>query len=552
MRSSRILALLAIVATALVAHPAAAEWREASSDHFLIYADSDERWLRGFADRLERMDSAMRLIRSLNTAPGARSNRLTIYVVPSESAVEKLCGQGCRNVAGFYVPRAGGSIAFTPHSTGSGGGPNDFNADIVLYHEYAHHLMLENFAAAYPRWFVEGFAEFNASAKIGSDGSVSIGRPAQHRAVGLLQQDVFYGRAWLLTHMLTFDRTRDGQLSRYLGLINQGKSSLEAARTAFGDLKQLARDMQTYLQQNKMSVLNLPPDRLHVGVIALRPLTPGEAGTMAVRMRSDRGVNSRQAAELLPEARRRAAAFPADPAAQSVLAEAEYDAGNDALCEAAADRALAADLKNRNALMYKGRARLRMAANAKATEPAVWKEARSWFVKANRQDPDAAEPLMLFYASFITAQQKPTASAVNGLHRAFELSPHDAGLRLLVVRQLLIEDKPAEARAVLLPLAYDPHARPDNLASSLVAAIDAGIRGPAIVATIEKAEKEGGASRNDAPQSSSSSYPTSASARALIWRVMHQCTSASSRPCVTHTSLGAISVSVSVSSSQSA
>lgn len=521
-----ILTAIALLAAPLLTTPAAAAWREASSDHFLIYADSEERWLQGFADRLERLDSAMRLIRAIGTPPGARSNRLTIYVVPSADAVARLCGKGCRNIAGFYVPRAGGSIAFTPRRGDAEAGTNSMNADIVLFHEYAHHLMLENFAAAYPRWFVEGFAEFNATAKIDKDGSVMIGVAAQHRANGLIladplpietllddskaklnprQQDVFYGRAWLLTHMLTFDPARRGQLSTYLKLINDGTSSLAAARTAFGDLTVLAKDMESYLDRRKLSGLNIPAARLKVGAITLRTMTDGEASMMAVRMRSDRGVNQAQAAELVPEARRRAAAFAADPAAQGVLAEAEYDAGHDALCEAAADRALAANPKDRTALLYKGRARLRRAATAKATDPAVWKEARSWFVRANRLDTDAAEPLMLFYTSFLAADQKPSTSAVTGLLRAFELSPHDDGLRMLVVRQLLTDDQPKEARVALLPLAYDPHAPVDNAASKLVALIDAGTSGPAILATIEKKGKETPAPNKPAAQSSSSS-----------------------------------------------
>ena len=490
---------LLVALAALIATPATAEWREASSEHFVIYADSNEPWLRGFADRLERYDAALRYLRSMATPPGAASNRLTIYVVPGTDAVARLCGAGCANVAGFYVPRAGGSIAFTPRATGSF--DDTFNADIVLFHEYAHHLMLENFAAAYPRWFVEGFAEFNSTAKVLPDGGVQIGKAAQHRAYALVaatllpiatlldgskvaltgeQTDVFYGRAWVLTHMLTFDPARAGQLSTYLTLINQGKSSVAAAESAFGDLRKLSHDMDLYVKRPTLSALTIAAARIKVAPITIRPLGPGEAATMAVRMRSDRGVSREAAGILVREARNRAAAFPGDAAAQAVLAEAEYDAGDDMACEAAADRALAADAKNRDALLYKGQARLRRAAIAKATDPKVWREARSWLVKANRLDPDAAEPLLLYYTSFQAAGERPSDSAVDGLYRAFELSPHDAGLRLLLVQRMLLDDKPKQARTLLLPLAYDPHAAPNNPALKLIALIDSGMTGPAI------------------------------------------------------------------------
>lgn len=496
----------------LVARPAAAEWREASSEHFIIYADSNETWLRGFADRLERYDAALRHIRGMTTPTGAASNRLTIYVVSSIDAVARLCGAGCGNVAGFYVPRAGGSVAYTPRLPG--GSDDPFNADVVLFHEYAHHLMLENFAAAYPRWFVEGFAEFNGTAKILPGGAVQIGAPAQHRAYALLlanplpiatlldsskarlndeQIEVFYGRAWLLTHMLMFDPARKGQLTNYLKLINEGKPNLVAAQAAFGDLKVLAKDMDRYLARSKISALTLDPALIKVAPIAVRPLGAGEAATMAVRMRSDRGVGRTAAALIVRDARKRASDYPNDPAAQLVLAEAEYDAGNDAACEAAADRALAVDAKNRGALLYKGQARLRLAAIAKTTDPKVWREARSWIVKANRLDPDAAEPLMLYYESFLTADEKPSNVAIDGLYRAFQLSPHDTGLRLMLVHRMLLDDKPKDARQVLLPLAYDPHASADNPALKMIGLIDSGMTGTAIVAAGDKADADAAA-----------------------------------------------------------
>jgi tetratricopeptide (TPR) repeat protein len=492
----------------LLSAPAAAEWREASSDHFLIYADSSEAWLRKFADRLERFDAGMRLLRNLGETEGAKSNRLTVYVVSDQAAVEKLYGQRGANIGGFYVPRAGGSIAFTPR-----GGYDDNFADIVLFHEYGHHFMLENYPAAYAKWFVEGFAEFHSTFAVErKDDSITFGRAAQHRAYGLLQQtpipietlldprgkklnntqmDVFYGRAWLLTHMLTFEKARTGQLNAYLRLINAGKPSVDAGREAFGDLKILQSDMNKYRDKRGFAGWTIPASAIKTGAITIRTLTKGEADTMPVRMRSDRGVDAKAAAALLPEARRKAAPYPADAGAQTVLAEAEYDAGNDAEAEAAADRALAANPKLRDALLYKGRAVLRRAATAKTSDPAVWKAARRWFVTANRGDPNAAEPLMLFYLSFLTAGETPTKSAAMGLERAFDLSPHDASLRILLVRQMLIDKRAKEARAILLPLANDPHANSeDNFAARVLAKIDSGIDGPDVVKAIDGEQAE--------------------------------------------------------------
>ena len=53
---------------AMSATPAAAAWMEASSDHFVIYSDSDEKQLREFATGLERFDKGMRVLRSVDRA----------------------------------------------------------------------------------------------------------------------------------------------------------------------------------------------------------------------------------------------------------------------------------------------------------------------------------------------------------------------------------------------------------------------------------------------------------------------------------------------------
>ena len=67
----------------------------------------------------------------------------------------------------------------------------------------------------------------------------------------------------------------------------------------------------------------------------------------------------------------------------------------------------------------------------------------------------------------------PTASAAQGLERAFELVPQDASLRMAMVRQKLIDKDLDGAKAMLRPLAYDPHSPPDGPAAKLLAALDA-------------------------------------------------------------------------------
>ena len=486
------------LSAAVIAAPAHAEWREATSDHFIIYSEQSEKSLLEYATRLERFDAAMRYVQGLPNEPVGPANKLTIYVVSSVGAVQKLYGKGGSagsfNLAGFYSPRASGSVAFTPRSAGDN--KFDLNAETVLRHEYAHHFMMNNFPAAYPAWFIEGFAEFNSSARFEKNGGVGIGAPALHRAYGLLEgaklpadrligtadsevkgeeRESIYGRGWLLTHYLSFEPSRKGHLKDYLLRLGKGESSLAAGKAAFGDMKALDKELDRYLNRARMSYLLIPAEKLPIGKIAIRPLTRGEDAVMEVKMRSRRGVNAAQAKELLPLVRRAAAPFPTDPSVQATLAEAEYDAGNFKDAEAAADRALAANPKLVDALIYKGRAKMALAAASKATDAATWKEVRKWLVAANRADQEDPEPLILFYSSFQEQGMKPTANATVGLMEALRLAPHDRGLRMMAAYQNLADGKTADARFALAPIAFDPHGGAmSKVAAAAIAKIDSG------------------------------------------------------------------------------
>src|SRR3546814_79360 len=61
--------------------------------------------------------------------------------------------------------------------------------------------------------------------------------------------DVYYGRAWLLTHMLYNDPAHAGRLGAYIDAINKGVEAQKAATDTLGDLAQLDRDLNAYLKR---------------------------------------------------------------------------------------------------------------------------------------------------------------------------------------------------------------------------------------------------------------------------------------------------------------
>lgn len=461
----------------LLSTTARAAWLEADSDHFVIYGDQNEEAIQGFAQRLELFHAAMAHLFGRQEKRPSPSNRVTIFVVPSQGKVREVVAADNSYLAGVYLPRAGAAIAVVPRlkSTSATYG---ISGETVLLHEYAHHFLSGMTARTYPRWFVEGFAEFFAGAKFRPDGSVGLGAPAQHRAAelalarevpirtllafdggageGKRGYDSFYGQSWALFHYLQFAPERAGQLEKYQQLLATGDTALEAAEGAFGDLDRLEGETDAYTRRKKLNMLVIDRKHLQVGTITVRPLRPGEAELMPVLMRSKVGVTREQALKLLPEARRIAAEHPDDPAVLTALAEAEYDAGFHDAAIAAADRALAIDPGRINAHIQKGYA-LFARAQAAGSEAEAWKQVRAQFLKANKVENDHPIPLVQFYLSYLEQGATPTRNAVSGLEWAMQLAPFDPSLRWLVVQQMIRDERLEDAVRTIAPLAYSPH-----------------------------------------------------------------------------------------------
>lgn len=469
---------LAIALTALMAWPSAAfaDWHEASSPNFLVYADQDEKQVRAFTDMLERYRSAMLALYKMPDEPTSPSNRLTVFVVRDAGQVRKLSADGRRFLQGFYQSRAGGSVAFIPRVQSSGQSERVTQGEQVLLHEYAHHFMYSLFSGSPPLWFTEGFAEFYSTAKFEKDGSVGLGLPASHRAAELMyaqdvpldmllntrryrenasrRYDAFYGRSWLLFHYLMLSGSRPGQLNDYLGRLNKGEGEDAAASHAFGDLAKLDDEITRYMKLRRMSYINLAANRIMSAPIRVRPLREGEAAILPVMMRSKRGVNEETAAEVLEEARTIAADYRDDPFVQTALAEAEFDAGNNVEALAAADRALARDPQAINALIQRMYVLYRQAEDGGDSQ---WPKVRAAVAAANRVENDNPIPLSFFYRTFAAEGTKPPEIAVQGLQKALMLAPYDIALRITLAQHQIQTDDKETARQTLGPLLNHPH-----------------------------------------------------------------------------------------------
>jgi tetratricopeptide (TPR) repeat protein len=356
--------------------------------------------------------------------------------------------------------------------------------------------MMQDLDRPYPEWYVEGFAEFLSTAKFDSDGSVWFGQPLQSRAYSLLNMnppsfeqlaaglqgkmtdldiDAFYGRSWLLTHYLLLEPKRSGQLIRYLNALGKGEPSMQAAKEVFGDVKQLDGELNKYVTE-RMLAFKIGGQRITIGNIDVQPLSPGAAQVIMSRAKVKYGYEGQAAETLAAQVRGVESQYKGDELVESTLAEAELEAGHPEAAGAAADRALAANPRDTEAMVLKGRAVEDKAKDADGdTRKNLFDQARQEFIAANKIDTEDPEPLYDYYWSYLQQGIAPTDNAVAALHYASDLAPQDIGVRMNSAIAYVEDGKFNEASATLKVVAYSPHAGEAAVAAKrLISDLDAG------------------------------------------------------------------------------
>lgn len=478
--------LLLAAIVAMFATPAIAQsWWEAETNNFIIKSRDSEEATREFAIDLERFDATLRTLQGLPVGKElpSRSRKLTVYRFGDIQDIGRLAGAA--GVAGFFIPRAGDAVAFSPaeerrdRRTRSVTNPNarireltQLRSQTVLQHEYVHYFQLQHFPAVYPRWYVEGFAETLGTARMNDDGSVHIGDVPQHRAQDVLRLpqmrleemldtthdlsdwDAYrhYSTGWLLTHYLSFDGERALKLRNYLLALGEGEDGLAAARRIFGDLGQLGSDMRSYLRGD------LPGLDVHLAgyddpPVKMRRLSEAEEAVIDAEIRLRRGVDRDEGAKILSDLGSADAAYPDDPTVlemlgRAALAAEEHEKAMDygtRLAEAAPDSA-------------EGMIILTDAAIGQIEEkPELAQATRDFASGAAAMDRADPRPLIAYYYSFYEAGEEPTDTAIVALETAYDMAGSDDGYRLLLTRQLLTEGRIEQARTVLMPVAFQGH-----------------------------------------------------------------------------------------------
>lgn len=464
--------LLATLCLALAgASPAAAVWLRAESPNFIVFSEGSEARLRQQVVLLEDYAAVLRRLNGLedgrNPAP-----KLRVYLIRGRSELQRVTSAP-RSAAGFYVATPTGIAAFVDASADDGEwvGENE-----ILFHEYAHHFMMQNYSAAYPAWYVEGFAEYLSTARF-TDRHIDLGRPPLGRGPALLDRagwlpidevlfgqtrtsaepvGRFYAQSWLLTHYLFENPERRRQFARYLSALDRRQEPRAAFQASFGtspaDLqRQLGRYVTgsiIYRRMDRASVAQSP----QVTVTRL-PASADRLLLMQAAMLIGRQPSDSELARIRSEAARRG-----DPFARRVLAEAETMYGDPAAAERLLAELLAASPQDVDLLYLRGMAHIVAARDLDAEErTSRFRRARVWFARAHRLDPNHFQTLYRYAQSFSDEPEFVSENNTNVLLLAQQLAPQVAEIRMNAAAMLLMRGDYGRAEALLAPLASTAH-----------------------------------------------------------------------------------------------
>jgi hypothetical protein len=467
--------LLLILSITLFAAPAYAGWLRAESQHFIVYTQGDEASARNAATRLEKLDALQRSLTGLTRADEAKKAnpaKVSVYMLAKTAEVAALAGG---DVLGYYSASVRGPIAVTTRENDA---DQTFPAELVLFHELTHHFMFQYFPATYPTWYQEGFADFIGASAIDDSNKVTIGKAVVNRYYslrgersrswipvgGLLSTksyddygsriDLLYAEGWLLTHYLNFNKPRAGQLARYLAAINGGKPFAAAATEAFGDLARLDRELQAYAELNKFPISIIPLESSDIGTVAVTPVSAAQSALMQADIRLGSGILASDAARFAQAVAKIATAFPDDPVALRIRAEADRLAGDRA--DEATTVAHWATVAPRDAKMLMHRAQLAVDALVveKSGDVAAWNRAHDMMLDAHRAALKDSQILKAYFDGFVAQGVLPPVGAHNALYLALSATPQDNELRYQLAADFekrgLIED----AIGTIRPAAY--------------------------------------------------------------------------------------------------
>jgi hypothetical protein len=315
--------LLFIAVLSAMARERAANWIEVRSPSFTIITNTGEKQGRRITLQFERMralfQQAYPQMEDDSDAPifvlAVKNKNQFRALQPSTHFVKKALPRH-----GMFVRTAEKNYILMRLDTEAG------NPFPVVYHEYTH-LFLGQASQRVPLWLNEGLAEFYQQTEI-YDRDVLLGEPNEQHLMLLKDQklvplstlftvdenspyyleekkgSLFYAECWALTHylMLKDYGAKTATVARYMTLVNQHLDPVNAAVQVFGDLRQLQKNLELYIDQGRFGHFETKiSSNINTSGFEGRSITPAQADAVKADYLAASG-RTEEARALLPSA----------------------------------------------------------------------------------------------------------------------------------------------------------------------------------------------------------------------------------------------------------
>lgn len=460
--------------------PAAAgkpgHWLEGTSEHFVVYSRLGEGGMREYIGMLEDFDHQLRLLLNSSDKPAGR--KLPVYLLSDLYQLRRVMPGTDEHFAGYYIAASDDIFAVAIRQSAlQSDDRNDPNkGDDVVLHEYTHHFMMQYFPDSYPAWMIEGLAEYYMTADLRPTkvtvGGFSIGRldalvngrwlPMEdilRKTVSELKSDeisLYYAQAWLLTHYVWSDATRQKQLAGFLARVRNGDDAVDAWAKVYGDdPKALKSKLQKYIRrpQVEIRISREPPPPPQ---IVFKEMPAGADDLILEAQQLKQGVAGDNRAKLLEQIRAAAAERPGERYSRLVLARAETKLGDRARGRQLLDALLAEQPQDLEALQLMAFNYLWQARDEPDNGKALRAEAARYLIRAYKIDPD--DYLTLYgYALSHSGDGELSDNTLEAFYGAATLAPQSTEIRMNAANAFLAARDYVSAREMLEPVATNPH-----------------------------------------------------------------------------------------------
>jgi len=429
----------------------ASPWFRAESQHFVVYSNTNNEAVYQLLNQLEKLDYVLRIYTQPYLKGTDTPSKLTFYYHDDERGLNAVdAGQPANTIAMYSsceagVQGAGAHLSSLPALTNDKLINDPLNEGLsYLFEAYARHFLYRYTDIRAPGFFIDGFAQFFASARF-SDNQMALGRTPdnmrnylnfieQGKRYSLYYRDVldenlanahnyakeagvkleFAARSWLLTHYMLHDEERRKHLPEFLNAVHRDTPAAQAFEQVYGvKVDDLGTTMWRYrLQSIKIIQVDMPALPVaHVSYESL-PQSSGLFVQAAAVLKSC--PSPKVGAQTLREVAAEAPRYPSNDLAQLTLARAQIGWGNPADALPYLDAAVQRKGAGAETWYLRGLAHLRQAERGEGAERSGQLTlSRKSLAQALALEPASAEAAYAYYRSGLLLKDGPDENALD-------------------------------------------------------------------------------------------------------------------------------------------